>query len=88
MRDFASIVSPLTRLLKKDVSFIWQDSQQTIFDQVKHALTHAPVLAFPDYSLPFTLFTDASALGVSAVLIQQTETETEGTAGVCQPYPE
>ncbi len=73
IKDFASIASPLTRLLKKEVSFVWHDAQQTSFDQLKHALTHAPVLTFPDYTLPFILCTDASALGVGAVLMQQTE---------------
>ncbi len=34
-------------------------------------LTHAPVLAFPDYGLFFTVCTDASALGIGAVLMQQ-----------------
>ncbi len=69
IRDFASIASPLTRLLKNDVSFVWHDAQQTSVDRLKHALTHAPVLAFSDYSQPFTLFTDASASGVGALLM-------------------
>ncbi len=73
IRDVASIASPLTRLLKKDVSFIWHDAQETSFHGIKHALTHAPILAFPDYILPFTFFTDASALGIGAFLMQQTE---------------
>ncbi len=69
----ALIASPLTRLLKNYVSFIWHNAQQNSFDQLKYAFTNAPVLAFPDYSLPFTFFTDASALGIGAFLMQQTE---------------
>ncbi len=33
-------------------------------------LTDAPVLAFPDYEAPFTICTNASALGLGAVLMQ------------------
>ena len=73
VKDFASIASPLTRLLKKDVPFLWNDAQQNSFTQLKQALTQAPVLAFPDYALPFTMCTDASALGVGAVLMQAEE---------------
>ena len=70
VKNFASIASPLTRLLKKDVPFLWNDAQQQSFTTLKEALTHAPILAFPDYALPFTMCTDASALGVGAVLMQ------------------
>ncbi len=73
MKNFASIASPLTRLLKKDVPFLWNDAQKHSFTTLKNALTHAPVLAFPDYKLPFTICTDASALGIGAVLMQTEE---------------
>ncbi len=69
-KDFASIASPLTSLLKKDVPLFWNDAQQLSFNASKHALTQAPVLAFPNYKLPFTLCTDASAFGIGAVLMQ------------------
>ena len=47
--------------------------QQQSFDLLKRALTTAPVLTFPDYTLPFTMCTDASALGIGAVLMQQSD---------------
>ncbi len=37
---------------------------------MKSALLNAPALAFPDYNVPFTLYTDASVLGLGAVLMQ------------------
>ncbi len=73
VKNFASIASPLTRLLKKDVPFLWNDAQQHSFTTLKNALTHAPILAFPDYKLSFTICTDASALGIGAVLMQTEE---------------
>ncbi len=69
MENFASIASPLTRLLKKDVPFIWNDAQQRSFTTLKDVLTHALILTVPDYKLPFTMCTDASALGIGAVLM-------------------
>ncbi len=70
VHDFVAIASPVTHLLMKDVPLIWKEAQRRAFDSVKHALTHTPILAFPDYTLPFTLCTDSSALGVGAVLMQ------------------
>ena len=43
--------------------------------ELKHHLTSAPVLPFPEYSLPFILDTDASGTGVGAVLSQVQEGE-------------
>ncbi len=64
------MASPITHLLRKDVSFHCDSLQEKAFQDLKVALTNAPVLAFPDYSLPFILSTDASSLGVGAVLMQ------------------
>ncbi len=68
--SFSKLASPLTHLLRKDVSFHWDSLQGKAFQDLKVALTNAPVLAFPDYSLSFILYTDASSLGVGAVLMQ------------------
>ena len=71
IKNFATIASPLTRLLKKNVPFHWDATHDYSFTVLKSALTQAPVLSFPDYSLPFMICSDASSQGIGAVLMQQ-----------------
>ena len=40
---------------------------------MKGVLTSSPVTAFPDFDLPFRLYTDASSLGLGAILAQVQE---------------
>ena len=51
--------------------FQWTPACQEGFDQLKKALTEAPVLAYPDYSKLFILETDASLKGLGVVLSQK-----------------
>ena len=70
IKHFATIASPLTKLTKKEVPFHWDAVHEQSFNELRTALTNAPVLSFPDYTAPFILCTDASALGLGAVLMQ------------------
>ena len=71
VRGFATIASPLYRLLEKDRDFTWTEGCKEAFLSLKRALCGAPVLAPPDPTLPFILDTDASSVGVGGVLSQQ-----------------
>ena len=51
--------------------FVWSKECQEGFDALKHALTTSPVLAYPDYTQPFILETDAFLKGLGAVLSQK-----------------
>ncbi|CAI7925897.1 unnamed protein product [Closterium sp. NIES-53] len=48
MPQYAKIATPLTNLLKKNTPFKWEDVHQQAMEQLKTALTSAPVLIPPD----------------------------------------
>jgi hypothetical protein len=66
--QFGLICKPLTTLLKKGHLFVWTSETEAVFQALKKALISAPVLALPNFSIPFTIETDASAKGIGAVL--------------------
>ncbi|XP_076038313.1 uncharacterized protein LOC143023610 [Oratosquilla oratoria] len=72
--NFSSLIAPLTDLLKKGAKFQWTESCNTAFVQAKSLLCTAPVLQAPDFSKPFSLYCDASNIGVGAVLLQAKDT--------------
>ena len=67
VKDFSTIAKPLYQLMEKTAKFVWSDEAQAAFDEL---LVTAPTLAFPDYDLTFILDTDASDVGIRAVLSQ------------------
>jgi hypothetical protein len=68
--DFAEIAKPLTALTRKDQAFAWGPSEQKAFEELKNRLCTTPVLAYPNFELPFILTTDASKVAVAAILSQ------------------
>ena len=71
--QFAKIAAPIHGLLKKENAFVWTSECETAFRKLKEeALTSAPILAYPKFGpeCEFVLETDASYVGLGAVLSQ------------------
>lgn len=69
--DYARHAEPLFALTRTDVPFVWSDECQTAMNFLKEKLTSAPVLTFPDFSLPFSIHADACDSGLGAALMQK-----------------
>ena len=69
------MTAPLTDLIKKLRKFMVNEEAVKSFNEVKYALTHAPVLAHPNFKERYFIQCDASNVGVGAVLFQR---DTEG----------
>jgi hypothetical protein len=71
----ASLAAPLDALRSRkhidtsDAS-VWTPACEDSFESIKEAIRLAPVLAKPDWEAPFLVATDASSVGVGAVLFQ------------------
>lgn len=72
---FAERAAPLHALKQKGATWVWSEECQNSFDDIKQSLIRAPVLSPPEFSRPFRVQTDASQVGLGAVLTQEYEGE-------------
>ncbi|GJP77650.1 hypothetical protein CLOP_g8005 [Closterium sp. NIES-67] len=68
--QYAKLATPLTNLLKKNTPYKWEPKHQEAMDQLKQALTSAPVLIVPDPEPDYVIEADAIDQAVGAVLMQ------------------
>ena len=70
IEGFSQKAAPMTKLLRKGVPFDWNDKCEQSFQELKKRLTTAPVLALPEPGKAFTVYCDASRVGLGCVLMQ------------------
>ncbi|XP_060216698.1 uncharacterized protein LOC132644138 [Lycium barbarum] len=68
---FSVIATSLTRLTQKNVQFKWTEGCELSFRKLKTALTSAPVLTLPTREGGYSVYCDASRVGLGCVLMQR-----------------
>ncbi|XP_033725232.1 uncharacterized protein K02A2.6-like [Pecten maximus] len=71
--DLATISAPLRKLTKKDEEFVWGAEQQVAFNVLKKCLAQAETLGYFDKNAKTQVITDASPVGLGAVLVQESQ---------------
>ena len=71
VKRFSDKAAPLNALLRKEQAWKWTPECPNAFEVLKGEITARPVSAYPDFSKPFRLYTDASNIGLGAILAQR-----------------
>jgi hypothetical protein len=71
VKNFSTIASPLTEIVKKVMGFKWGKEQENAFSLLKSKLIPAPLLSLPDFNKAFDVECDASGIGIGVVLMQE-----------------
>ena len=69
IHGYSQIACLLTQLTKKEVRFEWMKACMQAFEELKHQLASAPILAYYHPEWPTYVETDASDSAVAAVLL-------------------
>ena len=75
IKNYVSVAEPLTELTRKQQpeQVEWNGRTEHAFQRLKDTLTSAKLMKNPDFTQTFILQTDASNMGVGAVLSQGSE---------------
>ena len=71
VKNFSLVAKPLSDLTSKDSALVWGGACQKAFDELKAKLTSPGITAFPKDNGLYYLDTDASDMGIGAVLSQE-----------------
>ena len=72
-KELSKIAAPLNKFLEKNKLFVWTEECAKTYQELRDLLLKEPVVAYPDFSVPFRLYTDASNIGLGVILAQKQE---------------
>eukprot|EP00253_Pinus_taeda_P020679 PITA_20679 len=75
--SFTEIMRPIQLMMKKDDVYRWSDEAKKSFQQIKEAITKAPILVSPNFDKEFLLYTFASDISYAAILTQKNNDDNE-----------
>jgi RNase H-like domain found in reverse transcriptase/Integrase zinc binding domain/Reverse transcriptase (RNA-dependent DNA polymerase)/Integrase core domain len=79
--NHSTLMAPITDLTKNpNKKFVWTEEANQALIKLKSLLTAEPILTMPDYGKEFTLYTDASDIGVGAMLAQGEDSDQKTVA--------
>ena len=75
LNNYAGISAPLSELTKKGMPdrVVWNEEANHAYETLKVMVSNSPVLRLPNFEKMFILRTDASAVGIGAILLQEHE---------------
>ena len=68
IKSYAQITAPMEKLLKKDVTYCWNDDCMKSLDVLKGKLAFKPILVFSKWDVEFHVHVDASCIALGAIL--------------------
>ena len=68
IKGYAQITAPMEKLLKKDVTFYWNDDYKKSLDVLKEKMVTMPILVFSNWKKEFHVHVDVSCIALGAVL--------------------
>ena len=85
--NYANIVKLLRKLTRKERKWFWEEEQTKAFGALKESLSREPVLACFHLDAPTFVVTDASPVGLGAILLQDQGTGQAKPIAYISPTP-
>ena len=80
IRDVITGLGNQSKRTAEKTTVEWTEAANSAFEHLKELCVSAPILAYPDYQLPFIPHTDSSSEGLGAVLYQKQDDKLSVTA--------